>query len=229
MKITMIHGQNHQGSTCRMGRLLVSKLGPGHEVREFFLPRDLNHFCTGCCRCIDDESRCPYYSEKRIILDAVDEADLLIFTTPTYCMRASSPMKAFLDLTFTYWMSHRPRAAMFSKKAVILSTAAGVGTGSAIKDISNAMRYWGIPWVRSYGIAIQAASWEEISPNRMRKIEKATDSLAKNVLCQKVRVGFMTKFLFNMMGAMHRSYADSSLEKQYWKDLGWLDKERPWK
>ena len=46
-------------------------------------------------------------------------------------------MKAFMDLTFTYWMSHRPRACMFSKKAVVISTAAGTGTKSAIKDIAK--------------------------------------------------------------------------------------------
>lgn len=70
-------------------------------------------------------------------MQAVENADLLIFTTPTYCMHASAPMKSFIDLTFTYWMSHRPRECMFSKKAVVMSTAAGKGTKSAIKDISN--------------------------------------------------------------------------------------------
>ena len=50
----------------------------------------------------------------------VESADILIFTTPTYCLRASAPMKSFIDLTFNYWMSHRPRKCMFSKKAIVI-------------------------------------------------------------------------------------------------------------
>lgn len=69
------------------------------------------------------------YEKKERIMDAVEKADLLISTTPTYCMRASSPMKALIDLTFTYWMSYKPRVCIFSKKAVVISTAAGTGAG----------------------------------------------------------------------------------------------------
>lgn len=65
-------------------------------------------------------------------------------------MRASASMKAFIDLTFTYWMSHRPRKCMFSKKAVVISTAAGSGAKSAIKDISNTLFYWGVPYIKEY-------------------------------------------------------------------------------
>ena len=81
-------------------------------------------------------------------------------------------MKAFIDLTFTYWMSHKPRASMFSKKAVVISTAAGAGAGSAIKDITNTLLYWGVPYVKSYGKAIQATDWEHIKPELKEKINK---------------------------------------------------------
>lgn len=126
MKIALIHGQNHKGSSYHIGRLLAEQF-PDSEVCEFFLPKDLPHFCLGCYTCIEDEEQCPFYAKKHRIMQEIEQADLLIFTTPTYCMRASAPMKAFIDLTFTYWMSHKPRACMFSKKAVVLSTAAGTG------------------------------------------------------------------------------------------------------
>lgn len=41
MKIVMIHGQNHEGSTCQTARQLANKVGG--EIREFFLPRDFGH------------------------------------------------------------------------------------------------------------------------------------------------------------------------------------------
>lgn len=66
-------------------------------------------------------------------MSEVESADILIFTTPTYCLRASAPMKSFIDLTFNYWMSHRPRKCMFHKKAIVISTAAGTGAKKLLK------------------------------------------------------------------------------------------------
>ena len=50
MKIVMIHGQNHKGSTYHIGRKIADKIGT-EEIVEFFLPKDLNHFCVGCYAC----------------------------------------------------------------------------------------------------------------------------------------------------------------------------------
>ena len=40
MKIAMVHGQNHVGSTCHVGRILAEKLGG--EVKEFFFCRRIS-------------------------------------------------------------------------------------------------------------------------------------------------------------------------------------------
>ena len=116
MKIVMIHGQNHKGSTWNIGNLLVQRIQGENEVKEYFLPRDLNHFCTGCFACLEARERCPYWREKAPIQQDLLDADLLIFTSPNYCMMPSAPMKAFLDLFFTNWMSHKPLREMFSKR-----------------------------------------------------------------------------------------------------------------
>lgn len=226
MKITMIHGQNHVGSTCYIGRMLAEQFDA--QVTEFFLPRDLNHFCLGCCKCIEDERKCPYYGDKKPIMEAVEEADLLIFTTPTYCLHASAPMKSFLDMTFTYWMSHKPREVMFRKKAVVISTAAGTGTKSAIKDVSTALFYWGVPYIRKYGIAVQAMGWDQVTEDKQEKIRKDIAALAKIIQKQKARAGIKTKFIFNMMRLMINAYEDAYPDKIYWKKKGWLGKTRPW-
>lgn len=97
MKIVMINGQNHKGSTYNIGRLLAKNIGSDKDIVEFFLPKDLNHFCLGCYTCIDDDTKCPFYEEKNRIMKEVEEADILIFTTPTYCLRASAPMKSMMQ------------------------------------------------------------------------------------------------------------------------------------
>ena len=61
MRIVMLNGQNHKGSTYHIGRMIVDKIPGNNEIREFFFPRDLNHFWVGCYKCIEDEKACPYY------------------------------------------------------------------------------------------------------------------------------------------------------------------------
>ncbi len=231
MKITIIHGQNHKGSTYHIGQMLIDKIKCDKEVSEFFLPKDLNHFCVGCYKCIEDDSACPFYDEKKIITDAIESADVLIFTTPTYCMRASAPMKSFIDLTFTYWMSHRPRSCMFMKKAVVISTAAGSGAKSASKDITTSLFYWGIPWIKTYAVSVQAMRWNGVSSKKKVKIEKDITKIAEAINNVKVpRVGIKTRFVFQMMGGMQKAnWSASPTEKEYWREKGWLDKKRPWK
>ncbi len=84
MKIVLIHGQEHKGSTWNVANILLNNISCDKEVEEFFLPRDLDHFCLGCYRCIEGREKCPYWEEKKRIDDAILKADLLIFTTPTY-------------------------------------------------------------------------------------------------------------------------------------------------
>ena len=231
MKIVMIHGQNHKGSTYKIGRMIANKISREDDIVEFFLPRDLNHFCLGCYACIEDVTKCPFYEEKNKIMTAVESADLLIFTTPTYCLRASAPMKSFIDLTFNYWMIHRPRKCMFSKRAIVVSTAAGIGTKSAIKDITTTLLYWGVPSVITYGISVQAMNWAGVADKKKQKIEKDTTRIANKVLKRnRVKAGLKTKALFMMMRMMQKKdWGSGEAEKMHWDKNGWLGTERPWK
>lgn len=107
MKIAVINGQNHKGSTYHIGKQVADKLGG--EVTEFFLPRDFGDFCVGCTQCfLKSETLCPHYGRLKKITEAMDEADVLIFTTPVYVYHCTGSMKAFLDHYGYRWMVHRP-------------------------------------------------------------------------------------------------------------------------
>ena len=231
MKIVMLNGQNHKGSTYHIGRMIADKTEGENEITEFFFPKDLNHFCAGCYQCIEDQAACPYYEEKKRIIDALDAADILIVTTPTYCMHMSAPLKSFFDLTFDLWMSHKPMESCFKKRAGIVSTAAGTGTKSAIKDVRDCLVYLGIPKIYGYGIAVQAMNWDTVAANKKEKIGKMTDRLARKLSQSGApNVGIKTAFLFKMMGMMQKKGWNSSpTETRYWKEKGWLDGKKPWK
>lgn len=231
MKIVMIHGQNHKGSTWSIGNLLVQRIQGEKEVKEYFLPRDLNHVCTGCFACLEARERCPYWREKAPIQQDLLDADLLIFTSPNYCMMPSAPMKAFLDLFFTNWMSHKPLPQMFSKGAVVISTAAGAGAKNTVKLIGNNLTNWGIPQVHSYAAVVNAMNWGMVPPRKKAKIEKDMDKLARKLSRSgRVSVGIRTRFLFWFYGGMQKAgWGASPEEKQYWIENGWLSGGKPWK
>ena len=108
MKIVMIHGQNHEGSTCMVARELAKKVGG--EIQEFFLPRDFDRPCRGCYTCFQkDLSRCPHYQELAPMKKAVLDADLLILDSPVYVYHATGQMMSFLDHFGTWWVVHRCR------------------------------------------------------------------------------------------------------------------------
>jgi len=231
MKIVMLNGQNHKGSTYHIGRIIVDKIPGDNEVTEYFFPKDLNHFCLGCYSCIEDMSACPFYPEKEAIIKAMDEADVLVVTTPTYCMHMSAPLKSFFDMTFDLWMSHRPLKSMFTKRAVVVSTSAGASPKSAMKDVEDCLFYMGLPKIIKYGMAVQAMNWEGVSEEKKQKIEKDAERIAVKLgINKKPSVSIKTRLTFMMMSLIQKSGWNSSpVETEYWKEKGWLDGKKPWK
>ena len=231
MKITMIHGQNHKGSTWHAADELLKNINVEHEVTEFFLPRDLNHFCLGCFACVKAREQCPFWEDKEKIDRALREADLLILTTPNYCMLPSAPMKAFIDLFFTNWMSHKPCAEMFTKRAVVISTTAGAGAKKATKPIANMLLNWGVPKVYQYGLAVNATGWATMPEKKKAIILKDMKALGKMLSTEtKPGVGVKTRFLFRMMAGMQKkNWGAGPEEKAYWQEKGWLSGKKPWK
>lgn len=55
MKITLIHGQSHKGSTYHVARILAEKIDG--EITEIVLPRDFDQMCVGCAQCIKKDKK----------------------------------------------------------------------------------------------------------------------------------------------------------------------------
>ena len=119
---------------------------------------------------------------------------------------------------------------MFHKKAVIFSSAAGTGTKAAIKDIRTALTYWGIPEIYSYGTAVQANCWNQVTAQKKSIIEDQISRIKKKLLKRaQPSVGLKTKFLFHIMRKMQTmGWGSSPEEKAYWEEKGWLLNVRPW-
>jgi len=62
MKTVIIYGIEHKGSTYNVVQLFKKQLAIGdNDVSEFFLPKDMPHFCIGCNNCfMKGEEFCPH-------------------------------------------------------------------------------------------------------------------------------------------------------------------------
>lgn len=229
MKITIIHGQSHQGSTFHMAHLLADKLNG--EVTEFFLPRDFGEFCVGCTTCFEEsETKCPHYQKLLPITKAMDDADVIILASPVYVYHVTGPMKAFLDHYGWRWLVHRPEEKMFSKQVVCLSTAAGAGMKSANRDMAHSAFFWGAARIYRYGAAVMAVSWEAVSSSKKRKIEKKLDQLAGRIVTRQGRVkpAVRTRLFFFVMSRVQK-HGGNKADADYWQEKGWTGKKRPWR
>ena len=154
----------------------------------------------------------------------------MIFTTPVYVFHTTGSMKAFLDHLAYRWMVHRPEEKMFTKQAVCIATAAGMGMKSANKDIKDSLFFWGVPKVYSFGIGVQATSWDTVTLKKKEKIEKKISKLAEAVKRNngKTYLNIKTRLFFNFMRKVNRN-PWNSVDGEYWKTKGWLSSERPWR
>ena len=231
MNVTMIHGQSHHGSSYHLAHKLVKQF-PEAIIHEFFLTQALPVFCCGCYRCMDkDITSCPHESYMRPIVASMLESELLIFTTPTYCLHASGAMKSFLDHLFTWFMVHQPRTENFSKQALIITTAAGTGMKRAAKDIKDSLAFWGISDIQILAIRTMSASWEQMSIASKQKAFHKLKLSAKHIRNRlgQGHVSIKTKLIFHVMRLMQKRNKGVPEDKQYWEAMGWLAANRPWK
>lgn len=229
MKITIIHGQSHKGSTYHLAHSLAEKLGG--EITEFFLPRDFGEFCVGCTSCfMTSETKCPHYERLAPITNAIDNADVLILESPVYVMHATGAMKALLDHYGYRFMVHRPEEKMFTKQAVCISTAAGAGMKGTNKDMADSTFWWGMGKTYKFGAAVNETAWERVKDKKKQAYDKKLSALAEKIKKRqgKVKPSLKTKVIFNVMGIMQKNGFNKA-DADYWKEKGWTEKKRPWK
>jgi len=233
MKTVIIYGVEHKGSTYNTVQLFKKQLNIGEDnLTEYFLPKDMPHFCCGCNNCfLKGENFCPHQNYVTPIKEAILNAELIIFASPVYVFHVTGQMKAFLDHFAFQFMIHRPNKLMFSKTALIVSTGAGGGTASTIKDVSKSLIWWGISGIFSFGFAIRAANWDEITAKNKLKMERKIKNISNKIKSKikKPKFGMNIKILFYINRTIQKKFGYSPCDKKHWESNGWFGKNRPWK
>lgn len=234
MKITVINGTELKGCTYQIKESFLKPLREHSEITEFYLPRDLPHFCCGCKNCFfKSELLCPHAASTMPIWNAMLDADLIVFATPVYALRVSAQMKCLLDHLCVHWMVHRPDERLFRKRAVILTDAIGIFQSGAQRDLATSLMWLGISDVRKLGIGLlEGVFWEKLSDKRRKIIMDKTEKLARACAAagQPHKV-LRFRLLFAAMKKMHQKIADGeqtlSADNRYWAEKGWIKDNSP--
>ena len=231
----MIHGQSHKGSTYHIARQVKEALINSDEksdVKEFFLPTDGPGFCCGCFKCVVEGSqKCPDADKVQPIISAMLDSDIIVTDSPTYVLEMSGQLKAFFEHMGYMWMSHRPEEAMFSKKVIAISTAAGTGHENVVKTINKQFFYLGAAKCYSLAFAVGSMTWNDVKDEKKNKIAKEVSKLSAKIIKtkDKNKVSIKTKFMFWIMRLMQKMNNWTPIDKEYWQEKGWLKRKRPWK
>ena len=124
---------------------------------------------------------------------------------------------------------HSPMEEMFSKKAMIISTTAGAGTGAAIKTVETSMKFWGVNRVRKLGFAIWSADIDSMKPARksrfMARLSKSAAKFYREAASgKKRRPYFITWFMFHVARRMISSDRSDTADAKYWREKGWFER-----
>lgn len=235
MKIAVINGNMRHGSTWHCMDAILEELAKFEdtEVKAFFLPKDMPHFCKGCFSCFyTGEDTCPHASYIKPIEEAILASDLIILTSPVYGLDVSGQMKTLIDHLCYLWMSHRPNPKMFNKIGLTISTSAGAGLGHTTKTMKNNLTFWGVKKIFSYKSTVSAMSWSDVSEKRKLTIKKEARQLASQIHAavkniQKLPNPLFRSFFFSLMSRMQKKNTWNLTDKNHWMENGWLSGNRP--
>lgn len=230
MKICIIHGSPRKGNTYKTTQIFLEKLKKYEDIqiKEHFVTKEVPDFCTGCFTCfLQGEEKCPHANMVQPILEDMLSADGIIFTSPVYVMSTSAGMKNFLDHLGYLFIVHRPEEKMFEKVAMIISTTAGAGTNKVIKTIKDSLDYWGMKRVRKLSFVLYATKWSEVNDKKRKTIEKVAEKKAKQFYKdisnrKKKRKRLKVYLLLKVGKLLQNKYPEDSLDRQYWKEKGWI-------
>jgi multimeric flavodoxin WrbA len=237
MKITVINGNMRRGSTWHCANKILEELSKYDEIEtsEFFLPKDMPHFCNGCFSCFyNGEDTCPHVSSVTPIVKALVDADLIILTSPVYGLDVSGQMKALVDHLCWMWMSHRPNPKMFNKIGLTVTTTAGMGLGRTAKTMRNSLTFWGVKKSFSFKGRVSAMKWSDVSEKTMAKVDKETAALAKKIAkavknIKKLPNPLFRSLMFKAISGMQKKNDWNPTDRNHWEAQGWLTGTKPFR
>lgn len=243
MKACLITAVANRGCTERIGQTFLQRLKhlvPDAQVSQFTLPKDGPEYCLGCKACFDEDmGACAHVAKTLPIWQAMEEANLLVFITPTYVFSIPGQLKALLDHYGCRWIVHKPSPQMIGKQALVINQSIGAGFRSTLLPLKHSLRFWGIRRIYSIKARLGMVDYDLVEPKVKTKLERQINQALGKIIANTHNgsPGLMTKFLYRAM-ALGQQGIHRMLQKKgqpvtsdyvYWQKQGWLSGRFPWK
>lgn len=215
MKILAICGSQRKGGTFKVLNSMKEKF-PDIDY-EIILLKDMNlKECHGCYACINlGPEKCPLKDDRDLIVKKMEEADGVVFATPTYTRHISALMKKFIDKLG--YINHRPY--FFDKYALLIATCKGFGADIANDYMSSIVGKYGFNVVGTLDLYISTKSEAETQYNNtqtMQAFEKLISAIRKGER-SRPKFGDLVYFhIFKSISVLNKKKGIADYE--YYKD-----------
>lgn len=119
MKVLCLMGSPREdGSSTKIADYLLKKLDEkGAQISTFYLSEMFFKDCQGCLMCKTGLEKCVLRDDLTPVLDRVYDSDVLIIASPIYFGEVTSPIKSFIDRTYSFYV---PNFATSTSKSRLL-------------------------------------------------------------------------------------------------------------
>jgi len=133
-------------------------------------------------------------------------------------------MKNLLDHLAFLEFNVSPRAEMFDKKALVLTT--GAGSTAAIKPIRKFLRHWGVNRVYSCGFRMFSDQWNHMPEARQARFKKHIRLTAEKLYKTPKGLPYLsTVFHYHITKMILKKYVgEGNYPYEYWKEKGFFEK-----
>lgn len=243
MKVCLIMAVFNKGCTYHISKMfleLLYRLMPDSKVTQFTLPKDGPPYCLGCKACFDEDmSVCPHLKMTLPIWQAMENADLVVFITPTYVFSIPGQLKALLDHYGSRWIVHKPSPKMLGKQALVINQSLDAGFRSTLLPLKHSLRFWGIGRIYNVKARLGMADYDLVDQKVKTKLQRQIEQVLSKIIASRHNVspGFIPKFLYRAMALGQRGIHNMLQKKGqpvtsdylYWQKNGWLNGRFPWK
>ena len=215
MKILAICGSPRKGETFKVLDSIKEKY-PDIDY-EILMLKDMNlKDCHGCYACINlGPDKCPLNDDRDMILKKMEDADGVVFASPTHTRHITALMKKFMDKLG--YIAHRPY--FFDKYALFIATCKGFGADLANEYMSGNIGQYGFNVVSSLDLYISTKSEAETQYNQeqiARAFEKLISAIRKGER-SKLKFGQLVYFyIFKAISELNKKQGIADYE--YYKD-----------
>jgi multimeric flavodoxin WrbA len=215
VKIVAICGSQRKGSTFSLLNSVKEEF-PDVDY-EILMLKDIDlKDCYGCYACINRGPEfCPLKDDRDVIIKKMEEADGVVFATPTNTRHITALMKKFIDKLG--YIAHRPY--FFDKYAVFVATCKGFGADLATEYMSSNVGQYGFNRVTSLELYVSTKSKGETKYNEEQMVHafrKLVSAIQKGERFEP-EIGYLVQFHI-MKAISELNKKEGVADYEYYKD-----------